>query len=131
VFQPFEADAKDSINTAGYWPSEESKTPWVLKFVYYYKMWMLVHCVYILAFCVARVAFEEKPWIYVVYLEVYLDFVFLLDMVRIFNSPVLDKMNKPIYKRVPIFKKYLGGWFWFDLFAFFPLAYFRYNSTRE
>lgn len=92
---------------------------------------MLIHCFYILAFCVARVAFEEKPWIYVVYLEIYLDFVFIIDMVRIFNSPIYDKMNKPIYNRKLIIKEYICGWFFWDLFAFFPLAYFRYNSSRE
>ena len=92
---------------------------------------MLIHCFYILVFCVARVAFEEKPWIYVVYLEIYLDFVFIIDMVRIFNSPIYDKMNKPIYNRKLIIKEYICGWFFWDLFAFFPLAYFRYNSSRE
>ena len=28
-----------------------------------------------------------------------------------------------------IIKKYVFGWFFFDVFAFFPLAYLRFNSV--
>ena len=90
-----------------------------------------MHCCYILFFCVARVAFEEKPRYFVVQLEIYLDLVFFIDMIRIFFTPIMDKQNKPVYKRGQIIKNYLSGWFLWDLFAFFPLAYFRYNSSRE
>lgn len=89
--QPYDIEFKSEQSSKGFWPTEDTETPWVLAFVYYYKMWMLMHCFYILFFCVARVAYEEKPPIYVVYLEFYLDFVFIVDMIRIFNSPVYDK----------------------------------------
>jgi len=93
-------------------------------------MWMLAHCSLILGFCIARVAFEEKPWVYVVYIEWYLDGVFFIDIIRIFNSPITSPNGKLIYRRKEIIKAYLFGWFGWDLFAFYPLAYLRYISNR-
>ena len=63
-----------------YWPLDK-------KFAFMYKMWMLVHCVFILVFCVGRVAFEEKPRYYVVLSEFYLDLVYLVDMARLMTLP--------------------------------------------
>ena len=94
-------------------------------------MWMLAHCTFILGFCIARVAFEEKPWIYVVYTEWYLDGVFFIDMLRILNSPITDKKGKLIYRRKEIIKSYVLGWLLWDLFAFYPLAHLRYISKRS
>lgn len=94
-------------------------------------MWILAHCTFILVFCVARVAFEEKPDIYVVYIEAYFDVVFLIDMIRIFTSPIYNENGKTIWSRSVIFKNYFFGWFLFDVYAFFPLAYFRYVSKHS
>lgn len=83
-----------------------------------------------MGFGVARVAFEEKPWIYVVYMEIYLDIVFFVDLVRIFTTPITLNNGKTNWERKAIICNYLSGWFIFDLFAFFPLAYFRYHSDH-
>lgn len=106
-----------------YWPQSG-------RFVLMYKMWMLAHCCEILAFSIARVAFEQKPWIYVVYIEWYMDIVYLIDMIRIFGSPITGDNGKFIYNRKTIIKNYLTGWFLWDLFAFYPLAYLRFISNR-
>ena len=92
---------------------------------------MLAHCSLILAFCIARVAFEEKPWVYVVYIEWYLDVVYLIDMIRIFTSPITSGNGKLVFKRKEILRAYLTGWFAFDAFAFYPLAWLRYNSKHS
>lgn len=94
-------------------------------------MWILFHCCFILGFWIARVAFEEKPWVYVVYIEFYLDIVFFVDSIRIFTSPIMLPNGKMNFDRKVIIKKYLFGWFIFDMLAIFPLAYFRYNSDQS
>ena len=102
-----------------FWPLEG-------RLAVYYQYWMLVHCTSILAFWVARIAFEEKPWYYVVIYEYYLDGVFFLDMLRIFNTPIFTESGKLILDRKIIARKYLRGWFIADLWAFYPLAGLRY-----
>ena len=90
---------------------------------------MLAHSIFILTFSVARIAFEEKPYFYVVITEFYLDFIFLIDMFRILTTPYLNPYTQKItYKRQDIFWQYARKWMIFDLFAFYPLAYLRYNS---
>ena len=46
---------------------------------------MFFHSAAVLIYWVARIAFEEKPDIAGVRFEWYLDFIFLIDMLRIFN----------------------------------------------
>ena len=48
-----------------------------------------MHCLFIAVFQAIRVAFEEKPAYYVIFIEIYLDVVFALDMVRIFTTPLV------------------------------------------
>ena len=89
-----------------------------------------MHSIFVIGFNVGRVAFEEKPWIYVIYVELYLNLVFAVDMVKNFTQPIVQESGKINWNRKQIIKKYIFGWFIFDIFAFFPLAYFRYNSNR-
>ena len=92
-------------------------------------MWMLAHSIFILTFVVARIAFEKKPPFEVVITEIYLDFVFMIDMFRIFTTPINNPYTQKIsYKRSGIIRECFQKWFIFDLFAFYPLAYLRYNS---
>ena len=78
----------------------------------------------------ARIAFEEKPWYYVVIYEYYLDAVFFIDMLRIFNTPIFTDSGKLVMDRKVIAKKYLQGWFVLDLWSFYPMAFWRYRSSR-
>ena len=124
--EPYEQEHTKNLRRRFYWPLKQGK----YNFVFIYKMWMLLHCSFILGFGVARVAFEERPWIYVVYIEIYLDVVYFIDSIRIFTSPITLPNGKYNWDRKAIIKNYICGWFIFDLFAFFPLAYFRYNSDH-
>ena len=65
-----------------YWPLKG-------KWAHRYKMWMLIHCLFIGVFQAIRVAFEEKPAYYVIFIEIYLDLVFAVDMARIFSTPLV------------------------------------------
>lgn len=91
---------------------------------------MLCHCLYYQIFVVSRISFEKKPRLFVVYLDVYMDVVFLIDMIRNFTEPFMHK-GKLETRVKQIAKNYLFGWFIMDLYAFFPLAYFRYISKWE
>jgi hypothetical protein len=82
-------------------------------------------------FVVARVGFEEKPWYYVVIFDGYLSFVFFIDMIRIFLTPIFNESGKMITSRKLIAKAYITTWFLFDLWGFYPLAYLRYISNYD
>jgi len=91
---------------------------------------MLFHCSLIWTFWIARIGFEEKPWIYVVYFEFYMDLVFFIDIIRIFTTPTVKHNGTYNRIRKEIAKQYIKTWFAWDVFAFYPLAYLRYNSRR-
>ena len=63
----------------------------------------------------------------VVLLEFYMDVVYLIDMIRCFTQP-FSMDGRVVYNRKDIANHYLKTWFIFDIYAFFPLAYFRYVS---
>ena len=112
-------------------PDKDERWYWPLnpRFNFFYKMWILIHCIYTLIFSVGRVAFEEKPKQVTVILESYLTLVFFFDMVRCFTMPITNSSGQVVYKRSTIMCLYIKKWFWFDFFAFYPLAYLRYNSN--
>ena len=92
---------------------------------------MLIHCVFISIFQIIIIAFEKKPAFYVIIIELYLNFVFAIDILRIFSTPLQLATGKVTYKRKIIAMKYLQEWFIFDLFAFYPMAYLRYISDYD
>lgn len=89
----------------------------------------------IVAFIIpCRIAFETRPNWYSVYFEFYMDIVFSIDIIRMFNTPVkLRRVQhlETIYARKDIAKAYITRWFIFDLYSYFPLAYLRYISDYE
>lgn len=88
---------------------------------------MFSHCIYYQIFVISRVSFEQKPQYMVVLLEFYMDIVYLIDMIRCFTQP-FSRDGRMVYNRKDIAHNYLKTWFIFDVYAFFPLAYFRYIS---
>ena len=56
-----------------------------------------------------------------------MDVVYLIDMIRCFTQP-FSMDGRVVYNRKDIANHYLKTWFIFDIYAFFPLAYFRYVS---
>jgi len=91
---------------------------------------MLCHCMYYQIFVVSRISFEKKPRMFVVYLDNYMNVVFLIDMIRSFTEPYMEK-GRIVTRTKDIAIHYLKGWFIWDLYAFFPLAYLRYVSNWE
>jgi len=92
---------------------------------------MLPHTFFIAFFILLRFAFENsQPKSYVILSEFYLNFVYLIDMIRIFTSPYMNSNNKMVYNKKLIAMKYLKGWFILDLYSFIPLGFFRANSSR-
>ena len=54
----------------------------------YWKNFLLINMLVVAMIIPCRVAFETKPEWYSVWLEYYLDAVFIVDMIRMFNTPV-------------------------------------------
>jgi hypothetical protein len=92
---------------------------------------MLCHHIYHALFVVSRVSFELKPHYFVVIMEAYMDFIYLIDMVRCFTEPYVVEDNKIVRNRKKIASRYIKTWFILDLYAFYPLALLRYNSNWE
>ena len=105
------------------WPTEG-------KFKTYYEFWMLLHNIYYVFIVVLRVAFENKPNVAFVYIDYYMNAVFLFDMIRHFTEPFM-KDSRLETNRKAIARHYLTGWFIMDIYSFYPLALLRYNSKWE
>ena len=58
----------------------------------------------------------------------WLDVVYLIDMVRIFSSPFTNDNGKLVYNKKQIALKYFKSYFFFDMFAFYPIGFLRSNS---
>ena len=116
------------LNTKGkmkwFWPLEG-------KFSIYYQIFMLFNCLSILMIWGARIAFEEKPYSFIYIYEFYLDGVFIIDAIRIFNTPIFTENGKLVLDRKLIARQYLRSWFALDLWSFYPLGYLRYISIKE
>ena len=91
----------------------------------------MFHSLGILIFQIPRVAFEEKPYLYVVWFEIYLNIVFFIEMVKIFLTPLTLMNGKKEFSKYQIAVSYIKSWFFYDLFAFYPLAYLRYISVHS
>jgi len=116
----------ESKEVGCYWPGYRSK-----KFDKWYKYFMLGNCMYILIMYLMRFAFENgKPNPIVIFIDLYLNFVFLIDMIRCFTVPYTEH-NKDILKKKMIARRYVQFWFWIDVYGFYPLAWLRWRSRRE
>ena len=97
-----------------------------------YKYWMLPHCIFILVFILMRVAFEkDKPPLWQVKMDFWLDFVYAIDMARQFLQPYQNENGKIVYNKKQIAYRYLFSYFIFDLYAFYPLGLLKYLSHWE
>lgn len=92
---------------------------------------MMSHHIYHALFIIARVSFELKPQFFVVILEFYMDFIYLIDMFRCFTEPYIQGDGKIIESRRKIAVHYAKTWFVADMYSFYPLAYLRYISSWE
>jgi hypothetical protein len=91
----------------------------------------MFHNIYHLLFIVFRVAFENKPHYFVVLIEFYMDFIYLIDLVRCFTEPYVMFNGKTVSNRRKITVHYVNTWFVLDVYSFYPLAYMRYISKWE
>ena len=99
----------------------------------YWKYFLLLNMLIVALIIPCRIAFETKPMWYSVWFEYYMDMVFVIDMIRMFNTPVrkTQYLAKNIFNRKEIALQYVKRWFLLDLYAFFPLAYLRSKSEYE
>ncbi|CDW73868.1 UNKNOWN [Stylonychia lemnae] len=96
-----------------------------------WKVFMFIHIGY-LAFSIPyRISFDYDPNLFDVVVDFYLTFVFLIDMLIIFITPIADKEGKLIYDKKNIALAYIRRWFFFDLAVCFPFSYFRYTSSSK
>lgn len=94
-----------------------------------YQYWMFPHQIYIIFFFLVRFAFEngKPPWSRII-TEFWLDFVYLIDMIRIFTSPFQNINGRIVHNKKQIAFRYLRSRFILDVFGFLPLGYLRYKS---
>jgi len=76
-------------------------------------------------------SFEDKPYLESVVVEQYMNFVFLVEMIRIFTTPIDGPKNRKVYDHRYIAMTYIKGGFIMDAYAMIPYAFFRYNSNRD
>ena len=97
-----------------------------------YSYWMLANTIVEGLSLVARIAFEDKPNYYSVYLETCMNFVFIFDFFKNFITPFKDETtNHMEFNFKVISKHYIKSWMVFDVIAFFPVTYFRSISKYE
>lgn len=122
--EPFKEEIIGATQQKGWlWPTEG-------KYAAYYQYFLLIHCIYYQFFVVSRISFEKKPKLFVIYLECYMDLIYLIDMFRCFTEPY-TKDGRLVTNNKLIAKHYLMTWFLLDVYSFFPLAYLRYISKWE
>ena len=123
ALDPYKEEKVEISNVRWTWPTDGPYCKW-------YQYWMLVHCLYYQIFVVSRISFEKMPWIYVVYLDNYMNCVYFIDMIRNFTEPFMRDGRLIINRRL-IAVNYIKTWFLFDVYAFYPLAYLRFMSRYE
>ena len=92
---------------------------------------MAIHFTYVGFILPYRLSFESNPPMIFVILDIYLDSIFLIDILITFLTPIAVGYahdSKLIYDKGKIALFYLKGWFFLDLLACFPLTYLRYRS---
>lgn len=80
--EPFKEMEGTKENKRWTWPLEGTR-------VKVYQYFMLCHFFYYMFFVIGRVAFEykEKPHVAVVYIDFYMNVIYLIDMFRCFTEP--------------------------------------------
>lgn len=87
---------------------------------------MLVPTGYYLIGVVFRIAFEnEQPQVAVIFLDVILNLIYLVDMFRCFTHPFMQN-GRRINNRRAIAVNYVKTWFLVDIYCFYPLALVNY-----
>jgi hypothetical protein len=95
----------------------------------FYNFFYLFHKLTTVVYIPFKAAFEQEPTWGTVYFDFYLDLIFFIDIVIIFNMPLYDKKSRLITDRKFISMRYIKSWFIFDLIVLLPLSYFRKISV--
>jgi hypothetical protein len=133
-FKPYNTEGGE--NTAQKSDSEKKGWGWPIegKWQTRYEFFMMGHCLYYQWYVVARVAFENaKPREIIIFIDYYMNVVYLIDMVRCFLQPFVKEGRTTTNRRSIVFN-YLTGWFWLDLYAFYPLPLMKainYNISYD
>ena len=92
---------------------------------------MLICNLYYWIVMVYRLSFEDKPTLFFVYFDFIMSAIYLIDMIRIFISPYINKNGKLETNYRLIFRRYASTWLLLDLYAFYPLGYLKYTSVHS
>jgi len=96
-----------------------------------YRCFYLLHKIAIMFYIPYVAAFvTTKPYISMVYFEIYLDLVFLVEIVSTFYMPYLNDQQRLVTNHRAIAKKYLQSYFLVEVFTLFPFSLFRYRSDH-
>lgn len=96
-----------------------------------YRCFYLFHKVLVMFYIPYVAAFvTTKPYLSMVWFEIYLDLVFFLEIISTFYMPFLNDQQRLITDRRSIARKYLTSYFIFEVFALFPFSIFRYRSDH-
>lgn len=90
---------------------------------------MAIFLVYVCVFMPYFMAFPEASTPLIQGSFYFIDFLFLVDMILIFNTAFYTKSGTMVNTRKEIAKNYLKLWFWIDLVSIIPLELLLDNLT--
>ena len=106
----------------------ECLIPIVGKWAVIYRAFFLFHKTFVLFYVPINAAFIRTPSLELLYIDFYLDFVFLLEIIATFFMPFTNEDQRLETNHKKIAKKYLTSYFIIDCLIMFPASLFRYRS---
>jgi hypothetical protein len=78
-----------------------------------------------------RIAFEDVTPIEWIYIDTFVDFTFIIDMILNFFTAMESDQGEVIGDRKQIISSYLKSWFFVDLTSCIPISLIQYLTTNE
>jgi hypothetical protein len=101
--------------------------PWAV----FYRAFFLFHKTFVLFYVPISAAFIRTPSLELLYIDFYLDFVFLLEIISTFFMPFVNPDDQRLISdHKKIAKRYLTSYFIIDVFVMLPVSYFRFMSRN-
>lgn len=99
-------------------------------FFTFYNFFFLTHKLIVGIYLPFQIGFLEDPNEADLALNFYLDLVFVLEIVSIFNKPFYDINSRLQTDRKLIARQYLTTWFLLDVLACMPYSYIKWRSRH-
>jgi hypothetical protein len=101
--------------------------PWGL----FYRAFFLFHKTFVMFYVPINAAFIRTPSKELLFIDFYLDFIFLLEIISRFFLPYINPEDQRLetnHKKIA--KRYITSYFLVDLFVMLPVSYFRFMSRN-